>query len=42
MDVAKKPDPSIPGGASTNFTSLINIPDKKAPPFNAELSKLLN
>jgi hypothetical protein len=23
IDVAKKPDPSIPGGASTIFTSLI-------------------
>jgi hypothetical protein len=26
MEVAKKPDPSIPGGASTNLTSLIIFP----------------
>lgn len=28
-DVAKKPDPSIPGGASTNFNSLIVSLKKK-------------
>jgi hypothetical protein len=37
MDVAKKPDPSRPGGASTNFTSLIILQKKKP---NSDKSKM--
>jgi hypothetical protein len=29
-DVAKNPDPSTPGGASTNLTSLIIFPTKNS------------
>jgi hypothetical protein len=37
IDVAKKPDPSIPGGASTIFTSLIIFQKKK---LNSDKSKM--
>ena len=36
IDVAKKPDPSIPGGASTKFTSVIIYQKKK---LNSEILK---
>jgi hypothetical protein len=38
IDVAKKPDPSIPGGASTIFTSLIIFQKKKLNSDRSEMS----